>query len=127
MHQGRLIGANEGSVRLLGSAIPREAFGAAWLFALLTLDRPARALHPDTISNNPSADPASLPVQPKPWPSSQPVHPHPVAGHWRCSHGGKVRMLSSWRLRRQWPFVLLSAGLSPRMWPQLASIRTFNR
>jgi hypothetical protein len=60
------IEANEGSVRLLGSAIPREAFGAAWLFALLTLDRPARALHPDTISNNPSADPRACPSNPSP-------------------------------------------------------------
>jgi hypothetical protein len=35
-------------------------------------------------------------------------------------------MLSSCRLRRQWPFVLLSAGLSARMCSQPASIRTFH-
>jgi len=39
----------------------------------------------------------------------------------------KVRKLSSCRLRRSSPFVLLNAGLSPRMWPQLASMRTFHR
>jgi len=35
-------------------------------FALLTLDRAAAHCHPATISNNPSADPASLPSNPSP-------------------------------------------------------------
>jgi hypothetical protein len=132
VRQGWLIGADEGSVRLLGSAVPGEAFGAAWPFALLTLDRAARAPHPDTIPNNLSADPESLPIQPKPRPTHAPANlpacpPCLIAGHCQCSRGGKVRMLSSCRFRHQWPFVLLSAGLSPRMWSQLASIRTFPR
>ena len=41
--------------------------------------------------------------------------------------GEKVRKLSSCWLQREWALVLLSAGLSTRMWAQLASIRTFHR
>jgi len=56
-------------------------------------------------------------------------------GHVAGAHGAgpvgrhrleKVRKLSSCRLRRQWPSVLLSAGLSTRQWSQPASIRTFD-
>jgi hypothetical protein len=59
----------------------------------------------------------------------------------RASHGAPAAVLSrvdanearrfvSCRvagLRREWPFVQLSAGLSTRRWSQLASIRTFHR
>jgi hypothetical protein len=40
--------------------------------------------------------------------------------------GDKVRTLSSCRLRRSLPFMLLSAGSGPRKCPQPASIRTFH-
>jgi hypothetical protein len=38
--------------------------------------------------------------------------------------GKKVRTLSSCELWRQWPFILLSAGLGTRSWAQQTTIRT---
>jgi hypothetical protein len=69
-HQSRLIGADDGRSGCWVS-VPGEALGAAWSFALLTLDRATRALHPATISSNPvsgSREPA-VQSQPRPTPS----------------------------------------------------------
>ena len=48
------------------------------------------------------------------------VRVSPVTGG-AARMGKKVRTLSSCRLRRQLPFVLLSAGLDARMWARQAS------